>query len=322
VSGAAVSAEISVALATLDRPDRAKRCLEAVLAGEVVPAEVIVVDQGTDDRTARMVAALDSSRVPVVHVRQHRRGLSAARNLGLQLATCDIVAVTDDDCVPSPDWLAQIASVLSAPDAPDAVTGRVLALGPAAAGTYPVATREGTVRRQFRPADPPWTIGSGNNWAIRRNWYLRVGGCDEALGVGSSGHAAEDIDLFYRLIRAGAVVRYEPSVLVYHERQGREQRLRSRYTYGHGVGAFCSLRLRARDGRSVRVLASWLRWQGSELIRAAARRDWNDAHERARSLVGTAGGVAYGLRAPQWRGASGSDGRLRAELADDGARAS
>jgi hypothetical protein len=50
------------------------------------------------------------------------------------------------------------------------------------------------------------------------------------------------------------------------------------------------------------VLASWLRWQGLELIGAAARRDWNHAHERARSLVGTAGGVAYGLRAPRWRG--------------------
>jgi glycosyltransferase involved in cell wall biosynthesis len=309
-------------LATLDRPDRVKRCLDAVLAGEVVPAEVIVVDQSLDDRTARIVAALDSARMPVVYVRQHRLGLSASRNLGLQRASCDIVAVTDDDCVPSPDWLAQIAGVLSAPDGPDAVTGRVLGLGPDAPGTYTVALRRGTVRRQFCPADLPWTIGSGNNWAIRRDWYLRVGGCDEALGVGSSGHAAEDIDLFYRLVRAGAVVRYEPSVLVYHERQGREQRLRSRYTYGYGIGAFCSLRLRARDGRAARVLASWLRWQGSELIRAAARRDWNHADERARSLVGTAGGVAYGLRAPQWRGAMGSDGPLGPELADHRARTS
>ena len=65
----------------------------------------------------------------VRYLRQPRLGLAASRNVALQQATMSIVAVTDDDCVPDRDWVANIERVLASPSAPDAVTGRVLPLG-------------------------------------------------------------------------------------------------------------------------------------------------------------------------------------------------
>jgi hypothetical protein len=88
--------------------------------------------------------------------------------------------------------------------------------------------------------------------------------------------------------------------VVHHDRHDWETRLRTRYGYGHGVGAFCAIRLRRRDRRWARILTVWLAWQGGELLRALARRDRAHAHERARSLQGTAAGLLYGLRVPRW----------------------
>ena len=99
-------AALSVAVATLDRPDALARCVDALLAGDVLPAEVLVIDQSANDATAVVLSQRPPAPVPVVHVRQARRGLSASRNAGTAHASRPIVAVTDDDCVPDRGWVA------------------------------------------------------------------------------------------------------------------------------------------------------------------------------------------------------------------------
>src|SRR4051812_10701160 len=113
-------ADVSAIVTTVDRPAELARCLDAILAGDVLPAEVIVVDQGDQgaDALLQLRAAMG---VRLVHVRQPRRGLSAARNGGLAMARCPIVAITDDDCCPDQNWIATVAAVFEAPDAPEAV---------------------------------------------------------------------------------------------------------------------------------------------------------------------------------------------------------
>jgi O-antigen biosynthesis protein len=289
-------ANLSVTIATMDRPETLARCLDALLSGTVLPGEVIVVDQSRDDATKTIIDGRQGSAVPIVYVRQQRRGLSVSRNTALAQVSQPIVAVTDDDCVADPGWIAAIERVFRSPTAPHALTGRVLPLGPEVPGTYAVATRESPVGTEFSAKALPWLIGSGNNFAVKRDCFARIGGCDERLGVGSPGKAAEDIDLFYRLLRTGARIRYEPDAIVYHQRQSKIQRMASRWSYGYGTGAFCTIWLRRGDLYALRVLVHWLCWQGQDFVVATGRGQWLEAYQRWLSLKGTAGGLIYGLR--------------------------
>lgn len=289
---------MTVAVATLDRPEGLARCLEALAAGEVLPAEVIVVDQGQGEEAAGVVEAVRGRGLPVRLVRQERRGLAASRNLALAEAGRPVLAVTDDDCVPDAGWVAALDQALhQTPDPPDAVTGRVLPLGPERPGLYAVSSRTSAVPVDYAGRALPWLVGTGGNFAARREWLERAGGFDERLGAGSPGGAGEDMDLLYRLLRAGARIRYEPRAVIYHERQARDRRLASRSSYGRGIGACCGLWLRGRDLHALAVLGHWLRMRGGMAAGAVKRRQWSSVREELLVLGGTARGLVYGLRA-------------------------
>lgn len=288
--------QVSAAIATLDRPDALARCLDALLSGSVLPGEVIIIDQSDNDATAKKVLTRQSATIPIIYIRQSRKGLSASRNAALGRAQYPLVAITDDDCVPGSGWIAAIGNSLSAVTAPDALTGRVLPLGPESSDTYVVSARESSLRHDFVGKTSPWLVGSGGNFAVKRRWFEGVGGWDERLGAGSPGKAAEDMDFFYRLLRAGARIRYEPDVVVYHERTSKSRRLMTRWSYGYGIGAFCSLWLRRGDPYALRVLGRWLCWQCRDFTTAAVRRQWLESYQRWLGLRGTVGGLIYGLK--------------------------
>jgi GT2 family glycosyltransferase len=151
----------------------------------------------------------------------------------------------------------------------------------------------------------PWPVGGGNNFAVRVEWFSRIGGCDERLGPGSPGEGGVDMDLFYRLLRAGALIRYEPDALVYHERQTKAGRMARRPMYGHGMGACCALRLREGDFYALRVLGRWLLFRARLMTAALLRRQWLTANEEWLILRGSVRGLAYGFRV---RGGSRRDG--------------
>lgn len=287
---------LSVAIAACDRPDGVVRCLRGVLEGTILPAELIVVDQSRDDAVAQALGRIESP-VPVRQIRMPRLGLSASRNAAWRAATRPTVAFTDDDCVPDAAWVGTIWGALAADAGLAAASGSVQPLGEERAGTYVVSPRRAAERRDYVGRQVPWAVGTGGNFAARREWLERLGGFDERLGAGAPGRAAEDADLIYRLLGQGARIRYEPAAVVYHERQTAAQRLSSRYGYGYGIGAFCALAARGPDLFPVRLLGGYLAAQAGGLLRAAARRDWFLARQRVLALRGCAGGVLYGLRA-------------------------
>src|SRR5690606_354155 len=101
-------AEVSVTISTRDRPDALARCLAALTRGSTLPAEVVVVDQSSDDEATRTVADEYAAFWDVVYVRDQPRGLAAAQNTALAAATRPIAANTDDDCLPDSEWIAVI----------------------------------------------------------------------------------------------------------------------------------------------------------------------------------------------------------------------
>jgi GT2 family glycosyltransferase len=292
--------DITVAVATAGRPEALRRCLDALVRGTVQPAEILVVDQSADDRTRSLLGDLGAQAAHVSHITQELLGLSASRNGAFAAARTNVVAVTDDDCVPADDWIELIGDVLAKPEHPDAVSGRVLPLGPEAAG-YPVSSRQETEAATYVGRQPPWRVGTGANMAVRREWWERVGGYDLRLGAGTRGAAGEDLDFVHRLLREGARIRYEPRVTVYHQRQTRERRRETRSAYGRGVGASCALWLRERDVSGITVLGQWLSMRGGRLVRAARARDRQGVEEELLVLRGTVAGLAYGATARRGR---------------------
>ncbi len=286
---------IAVAISTRDRPEALRRCLESLKRGRLLPAEVVVADQSAGTETKLVVQAAVSDALPTRYVRARPGGLGAAQNDAFSATTADVVAVIDDDCVADEGWLAEIAAAFGRRPGLALLGGAVLPLGPATPGTHPVSSRVSTQPRDFAGPSPPWDVGSGNNFAVRRGWFERIGGCDERLGPGAPLRGGLDMDLFYRLLRAGARARYEPAALVLHERVTREGRLARRPAYGYGMAAAIGIWVRSGDRFGWKVLAAWLRMRTMLLARAVARARWPAAYEEVLVLRGTVQGLVRGL---------------------------
>jgi glycosyltransferase involved in cell wall biosynthesis len=102
----------SVVLCTYNRADRVAGAVRPVLDQSWKDFELIVVDDGSTDRTAEVLAGIDDPRLRVVH--RPNGGLSAARNTGITQAAGRLVAFLDDDDLVSPGWLAGLASRVGA----------------------------------------------------------------------------------------------------------------------------------------------------------------------------------------------------------------
>jgi GT2 family glycosyltransferase len=244
---------ISVVICSRNRPDFLLAAVRSVLAGDQVPSEIIVIDQS--DAPADAISELDGERGCRVHyVPTASRGVSRARNLGLETATGDVVAFTDDDVFVDRGWLGAIADALATADPRDVVTGRVLAteaeapggFAPALVASEQPATYEGRVARDVLEA---------GNMAVRRSTLAALLGFDPRLGPGTDFPAGEDNDMGYRLLAAGCCIRYVPAALIYHRAwRGPDEMWPLRWRYGIGQGAYYAKHLSRRDRYMLRRL--------------------------------------------------------------------
>ena len=285
---------MSVIIATRDRSEFLTRCVEALLAQDVYPRQIVVVDQGTEPLRDELLAGADG--VEIVLLRDDGVGVSRARNIALAAARCRFFAVVDDDCVPAPSWLAAITAALAANDAVDGVCGRVLPLPSHGDRLFPVSSRTSIVPADYTNGAVPWRVGTGGNFAARTELVRRLGGYDCRLGPGCQSGAGEDIDLIYRMLRAGATIRYSPDAIVRHERVAAVRRRATRHSYGRGIGAFVGVRGREGDLRVTVLLLRWGLRRLALLARAALRLDRVGVIEEMIVLLSTAGGLAHGLR--------------------------
>ena len=98
---------VSVVVPARDATATLPALLSALAAQTLPPAQVVVVDDASVDGTADLLAAH-----PVDVVRGTGAGSYAARNAGLAAVTEDVVAFTDADCAPDPDWLRAAVAAL------------------------------------------------------------------------------------------------------------------------------------------------------------------------------------------------------------------
>lgn len=247
---------LSVIVCSLNGAEGLDRCLRALDAQSIRPAlELIVVDDGSTDSTS------DVARAHAVHLVRHQqcRGLAAARNSGVRVASAPIVAFLDDDCEPDADWSEKLI---------DAFHDDMLALGgslsvPARSGIVlsyldrhnPLAPREldlakshNRFYRLWRYLVRQWADDqhqgrravfsfAGGNMALRRSMLEAVGGFDERIRFGG-----EEDDVLWRLERAfpGYPIIYDPAVrALHHFEPSLRDTLRRSRAYGRGQAMLC-----------------------------------------------------------------------------------
>jgi GT2 family glycosyltransferase len=115
---------ISVVVPTFERPGDLVRCLRALQRQNRAPDEVILVTHASDSATGSLLTGYDYEGLPVRLVTVQEPGGVAALNAGLEAASGDVIAFTDDDAAPKPDWLARIEDHFQRDPAVGGVGGR------------------------------------------------------------------------------------------------------------------------------------------------------------------------------------------------------
>jgi glycosyltransferase involved in cell wall biosynthesis len=229
--------DISLIIGTRDRCQQLVRCLQSVRGITFErPWELIVVDNGSLDETAAIVRQfIGTAGVSATYVFEPKLGKSNALNTAITIARGQILAFTDDDCYPAPDFLSRVWSAFVDPSV-GYITGRIMLHDPT---DYPVTINETTLPLTF-PARSLVTVGAvqGANMAFRRRILTDIGGFDPVFGPGTQ-FVSEDLDVAGRASAAGWKGRYCPEVIVSHHHGRKASDIpRLMKLYGMGAGAY------------------------------------------------------------------------------------
>lgn len=287
---------LSVIICTRNRPQDIEVCLPTVLACPHPAAEVILVDQSTDERTRQVVHALQQTWPHLTYVPTNTVGKSRALDIGLAHARGALLAFTDDDCEVPDNWLLRITAEFGASPDVDVLFGPVLP-SPAIADLPDVCVPAWSFSTA-RPLHPGEVCGMGANMALRRSALALLSSYfDPLLGPGAPFPAGEEGDFVYRLRRAGARAVLRPHLRVWH----RAYRLPAHWQqvlqgYGAGDGAFHAKHARCGDLWAVRTIAGRLARLGMRagvkaLLRRVPNSDWS-------ALRGYWQGLTQSLRYP------------------------
>ena len=273
---------LSIAICTKDRAVRLERLLRSLVplreTSRFRAVEIIVIDNASVDEATRTVAAsFDNVRC----VREPSTGLNFARNAAIEAASGQLLAYLDDDVVVDRGWLAGLYRVWR--DCPDAggYTGLVLpyrldtraqiAFEEAGGFGRGYARIHHHAAKLANPLHPvgAGVVGAGANMAFDRALLRSLGGFDEALDTGAPLPGGGDLDIFYRVLRSGRAIVYEPRYAVFHEHRETMAQLRRQYwTWGLGFMAYL-VKSRRSDPALRDKHAAMVRWWFEHQLGAA-----------------------------------------------------
>lgn len=225
-------ASLTIVVCATGQSQNLRRCLQALLqhsihvAGSDQQAQILVVDSAPiDEHNHKVCQEFPSVRYEL----EQRPGMNFARNRAIEEVRGELLAYIDQDVQVDRGWLSALLNTISEnPDA-SAYSGQVLPVeiesdaqlqfeqdGGFRLGfksqLFELASRHGFLY----PCDAG-RIGSGVNAVFRRSILRQLWGFDEALNAGDDLPGGGASDLFYRLLRAGHSIAYDPGILVFHD---------------------------------------------------------------------------------------------------------
>lgn len=242
-------------------------CLEKIAAIDYAGTwELVVVDNGSSDNTAGVVASFAASApMEVKYVHQPVKGLSNARNAGIAAAKGEIIAFTDDDCYVEPSFLTATVAAFKDPTL-GYVSGRILLHDPT---DFP-ATISLSTEPKLLPRGEYVVPGvlKGANMAFRREVLASIRGFDPLFGSGAP-FPAEDCDAAARASLAGWNGKYDPAIVVAHHHGRKADSIAALHRdYDVGRGAYHA-KLLLSCGAPSHALRGWVglprrvRWRPS-----------------------------------------------------------
>jgi glycosyltransferase involved in cell wall biosynthesis len=241
--------------------------------------QILVVDSASTTDETRLVAEAAG----VDYVRSDIKGLSIARNLGLQTSRRSILVYTDDDCVGVEGWLDPVLPHFADPSV-GAVTGRMLdhtMIGEAAPKG---------VSRRFEKTLDGIDAGHGAIMAFRRELLVDLGGFDPVLGAGRELAGAEDLDIFCRILDDGQAIEFDPKCVIHHMNTREDEAYAQLHRgYGLGLGALTGKWVRLRPTVGISMLAIVTKRTLSRAVRNRRQ------PRRRRADMALFGGIVSGL---------------------------
>ena len=217
---------VTVAVCTRDRTAQLDKCLEAISQLDYPHLDVLIIDNApSSSSTEEMVRA---KYVNFRYIREQTPGLNWARNRAVLEAKGEIVAYTDDDVLVDPLWVKALARLFAENPEVKAVTGLVV---PAELETEAQVMFEAYggfgrgFERKWHRADGkivPWHLlgtgqfGTGANMAFKKAIFSEIGPFDPALDVGTCTNGGGDLEMFFRVLKHGYTLVYEPAAVVRH----------------------------------------------------------------------------------------------------------
>ncbi|MGX6605274.1 glycosyltransferase [Micromonosporaceae bacterium Da 78-11] len=206
----------SIIVPTYNRRDVVVGTLASIAAARRPgPCEVIVVIDGSSDGTAEAITALDLD-LPVTVITQENRGAAAARNTGAAAAQGELLLFLDDDMTVDENLLYEHAKALRA--GADVVVGHVLVDSRSPINVLRKGVERWADQRKLRldAAGGKLSIGDflSGQLSVRAGYFAKVRGFDGTLTAQGT-FGGEDTDLVYRLLQAGAEVRFSSAAVSY-----------------------------------------------------------------------------------------------------------
>ena len=226
---------VSIVVPTYARPERLRECLVS-LARQTMPGdtfEVVVVDDGSPQPVVPPEATTPAG--PTIRIiRQQNAGPSAARNRGAAEARGELIALTDDDCLPMPDWLESL--VTAHRQCPDSLVGGITFNG-LTNDVFATTSQMiiDLVYEHFNTDESSAYFLTSNNILCSRATYSEIGGFDTTFARAG----AEDRDFCDRWRASGRLLRLVPAAKLEHRHaQNLQQFLGLHYRYGRGAYSY------------------------------------------------------------------------------------
>jgi glycosyltransferase involved in cell wall biosynthesis len=221
-------------------------CLESLRKLDYPNFEVIIVDDGSRDRTAEISMGFPEFRL----IRQANKGLSVARNVGLHAARGDLIAYTDSDCVVDPHWLTLMVRTLTeknfdgcgGPNYAPHEDGWIEACCAASPGAPCHVLTADDVAEHL----------AGCNMIFTKAALVKVGGFDPQFTS-----AGDDVDVCWRILDSGMRLGFCPAAFVWHFRRNT---IKAYYGQQRGYGRAEAM-LYARYPERFNVLGQ-IKWRG------------------------------------------------------------
>jgi O-antigen biosynthesis protein len=244
---------VTVVVCSRDRAGDLARCLESLNQLDYGPLDILVVDNApSHDATERLVR---DHHPQARYVCEPRPGLDWARNRGIAEARGEIIAFTDDDVIVDAGWVKALARAFAENPEVMAITGLVVPYELETEAQF-LFERYGGFGRGF---ERHWykasaasnrrvagqhggagKFGTGANMAYRRSLFDEIGLFDPALDVGTVTNGGGDLEMFFRVLKEGYTLVYEPNAIVRHRHRREYARLRTQIS-NNGIGFYSYL---------------------------------------------------------------------------------